>query len=32
MGFEGDTFISYAHLDNIELVEGRKGWGTSPLV
>jgi hypothetical protein len=24
--FEGDAFISYAHLDNIELVEGRKGW------
>jgi len=21
-----DAFISYAHLDNIELVEGRKGW------
>lgn len=26
MKFEGDAFISYAHLDNIELVEGRKGW------
>jgi hypothetical protein len=26
MNFEGDAFISYAHLDNIELVEGRKGW------
>lgn len=24
--FEGDAFISYAHLDNIELVEGHKGW------
>jgi hypothetical protein len=24
--FEGDAFISYAHLDNQELVEGRKGW------
>lgn len=24
--FEGDAFISYAHLDNVELVEGRKGW------
>src|SRR5436190_20069720 len=24
--FEGDAFISYAHLDNIELIEGRKGW------
>ena len=26
MDFEGDAFISYAHLDNLELVEGRKGW------
>src|SRR5258705_10590227 len=26
MHFEGDAFISYAHLDNVELVEGRKGW------
>ncbi len=26
MNFEGDAFISYAHLDNIGLVEGRKGW------
>jgi hypothetical protein len=26
MDFEGDAFISYAHLDNIELVEGKKGW------
>jgi hypothetical protein len=26
MNFEGDAFISYAHLDNLELVEGRKGW------
>jgi len=24
--YEGDAFISYAHLDNQELVEGRKGW------
>ena len=24
--FDGDAFISYAHLDNVELVEGRKGW------
>jgi len=24
--FDGDAFISYAHLDNQELVEGRKGW------
>lgn len=26
MHFRGDAFISYAHLDNQELVEGRKGW------
>ncbi|MEZ5319193.1 MAG: DUF4062 domain-containing protein [Vicinamibacterales bacterium] len=26
MQFAGDAFISYAHLDNVELVEGRKGW------
>ena len=26
MQFESDAFISYAHLDNVELVEGRKGW------
>src|SRR3954471_13218328 len=26
MIFEGDAFISYAHLDNVELVEGRRGW------
>ena len=26
MKFEGDAFISYAHLDNVELIEGRKGW------
>lgn len=26
MEFAGDAFISYAHLDNVELVEGRKGW------
>jgi len=26
MSFEGDAFISYAHLDNVELIEGRKGW------
>jgi hypothetical protein len=26
MDFEGDAFISYAHLDNIGLVEGRRGW------
>src|SRR5207244_7028630 len=26
MLFDEDAFISYAHLDNVELVEGRKGW------
>jgi hypothetical protein len=26
MHFDGEAFISYAHLDNLELVEGRKGW------
>jgi len=26
MNFEGDAFISYAHIDNVELFEGRKGW------
>ena len=26
MEFEDEAFISYAHLDNVELVEGRKGW------
>jgi len=26
MNFEGDAFISYAHIDNVELIEGRKGW------
>jgi len=26
MSFEADAFISYAHLDNVELVEGHKGW------
>src|SRR5271168_5513149 len=26
MNFESDAFISYAHLDNVELVEGHKGW------
>ena len=26
MNFDGDAFISYAHLDDLELVEGRKGW------
>ena len=26
MTFAHDVFISYAHLDNQELVEGQKGW------
>jgi hypothetical protein len=26
MTFEGDAFISYAHIDNVGLVEGQKGW------
>jgi hypothetical protein len=26
MSFDTDAFISYAHLDNVELIEGRKGW------
>jgi len=29
MNFEGDAFISYAHLDNVELIEGNKGWVTN---
>jgi TIR domain len=29
MNFEGDAFISYAHLDNVELIEGHKGWVTN---
>jgi hypothetical protein len=26
MDFDSDAFISYAHLDNVELIEGQKGW------
>src|ERR1700730_5334229 len=26
MNFESDAFISYAHLYNVELIEGHKGW------
>lgn len=26
MNFDTDAFISYAHLDNVELIEGHKGW------
>jgi hypothetical protein len=29
MNFDGDAFISYAHLDNVELIEGGKGWVTN---
>jgi hypothetical protein len=29
MNFESDAFISYAHLDNVGLVEGGKGWVTN---
>ena len=26
MSFEGDAFISYAHMDNVELAAGHRGW------
>ena len=26
MDYDGDAFISYAHLDNVALAEGHKGW------
>jgi len=29
VNFEGDAFISYAHMDNVELVEGHRGWVTN---
>jgi predicted CoA-binding protein len=29
MIFQGDAFISYAHMDNVELLEGHKGWVTN---
>jgi len=29
MNFESDAFISYAHVDNVELIEGTKGWVTN---
>lgn len=29
MTYDSDAFISYAHLDNVELIEGRKGWVTN---
>ena len=29
MNFESDAFISYAHVDNVELIEGSKGWVTN---
>ena len=28
MNFEGDAFISYAHVDNVGLIEGGNGWIT----
>jgi hypothetical protein len=29
MGFENDVFISYAHIDDMALIEGQKGWVSS---
>jgi hypothetical protein len=29
VNFQADAFISYAHMDNAELIEGRKGWVTN---
>jgi hypothetical protein len=29
MSFENDVFISYAHIDDLPLVEGQKGWISS---
>jgi hypothetical protein len=29
MNFECDAFISYSHIDNVELVDGSKGWVTN---
>src|SRR4051794_14089169 len=29
MSFENDVFISYAHIDDMALVEGQKGWVSS---
>jgi len=29
VNFQGDAFISYAHMDNVELIEGGKGWVTN---
>ena len=29
MSFENDIFISYAHIDDLALVEGQKGWVSS---
>jgi hypothetical protein len=26
MNFQGDAFISYAHMDDVGLIEGNKGW------
>ncbi len=29
MNFECDAFISYSHIDNVELIDGGKGWVTN---
>ena len=29
MSFENDIFISYAHIDDVALIEGQKGWISS---
>lgn len=29
MNFQGDAFISYAHMDDVGLIEGHKGWVTN---
>ena len=29
MSFDLDAFISYAHMDNVGLIEGHKGWVTN---
>jgi hypothetical protein len=29
MNLDAHAFISYAHMDNVELIEGRKGWVTN---
>jgi hypothetical protein len=27
MNFDLDAFISYAHMDNVQLIQGHQGWG-----